>query len=193
MGTSVRVQSGIIMVGSDRPDASAPNAVVPQIQPVYNSPDAIAQSRRPSTLKYMQRSGSPSRVVSTGRVPGRGQEQPLLIFDGDCGFCSTCARWATRHLPPIVQVMPWQELNLETIGLTHDDVAKAVWWRNADGSLFTGHKAIGIALKSCGAGWPFVGHVCVTAPTSWAARAMYGLISKYRHRLSGGTPACKIP
>ncbi|NDH76279.1 MAG: DUF393 domain-containing protein, partial [Actinobacteria bacterium] len=42
----------------------------------------------------------------------------LLIFDGDCGFCTTSAGWIERRLPDDVRVAPWQILDLEQYGLT---------------------------------------------------------------------------
>ena len=45
--------------------------------------------------------------------PGR----PLLIFDGDCAFCTTSARAWQRWLH-LEHVEPWQFLELEPLGVT---------------------------------------------------------------------------
>ena len=41
----------------------------------------------------------------------------MLVFDGDCGFCTASARWATAGASGVL-TRPWQTLDLTTIGLT---------------------------------------------------------------------------
>ena len=48
-----------------------------------------------------------------GRNPVRGgtldaMSEALIIYDGDCGFCSASARWLRRHVQPRAQLVPWQ-------------------------------------------------------------------------------------
>ena len=52
----------------------------------------------------------------------------LLIYDGECGFCTRWARWAKVRLPSHVRVEPWQVLELEALGLTRQEVEAAVCW-----------------------------------------------------------------
>lgn len=55
----------------------------------------------------------------------------MLVFDGDCGFCSRYAYWIAARLPADVEVVPWQTIDdLEAIGLTERDVECAAWWVN---------------------------------------------------------------
>jgi predicted DCC family thiol-disulfide oxidoreductase YuxK len=37
-------------------------------------------------------------------------EGNLLIFDGDCAFCSSCVRAAGRVLPGELRAIPWQRV-----------------------------------------------------------------------------------
>ena len=32
----------------------------------------------------------------------------MLVFDGDCGFCTSSARWIEARLPDDVAVVAWQ-------------------------------------------------------------------------------------
>ena len=46
---------------------------------------------------------------------------PVLVYDGDCAFCSTSARFAARWLrrsPADYAIEPWQRLDLAALGLT---------------------------------------------------------------------------
>ncbi len=118
--------------------------------------------------------------------------RPLLIFDGDCGFCTTCATWAGRRLQG-VDVVPGQRVDVAAHGLTARDVSAAAWWVDERGRVYRGHRAIGKALEACGGWWRAVSWPCLHPPFSWAAWAGYCLVARFRHRLPGATPACRVP
>lgn len=118
--------------------------------------------------------------------------RPLLIFDGDCGFCTSCAMWAQRRLRD-ADVLPGQRLDVAAHGLTARDVSAAAWWIDGEGRVHRGHRAIGKALQACGRWWWLVSWACLVPPFSWVAGAAYGLIARFRHRLPGATPACRVP
>jgi len=117
----------------------------------------------------------------------------LLVFDGDCGFCTTSARWIERRLPETVDVAPWQDLELDGIGLTRDDVVSAAWWIDDSGRCHRGHMAVGHSLRAAGGLWGLLGRLIITPPVSWAARPAYWLVARYRYRLPGATDACRLP
>jgi len=117
----------------------------------------------------------------------------LLVFDGDCGFCTTAARWIERRLPESAPVKPWQSLDLQEFGLTLDDATSAAWWIDNSGQSHRGHMAIGHALRAVGGFWGVVGRVIIVPPFSWLGRPVYWLVAKYRYRLPGATDACRLP
>jgi predicted DCC family thiol-disulfide oxidoreductase YuxK len=122
------------------------------------------------------------------------EEAPLLIFDGDCSFCSSSARWITARWHGPHQATAWQHLStdrLERLGLTLDDVRLAAWWIDADRGRSRGHLAIARALQAAD-GWPsIVGRLLLVPPFRWLAACAYPLLARWRHRLPGGTPACR--
>jgi len=117
--------------------------------------------------------------------------RPLLLFDGDCGFCTACATWAQRRLRD-ADVLPGQRVDVAPYGLTARDVSAAAWWIDGAGHVDRGHRAIGRALQACGGWWRVAGWMCLTRPFSWVARGGYALVARFRHRLPGSTPACRI-
>jgi len=121
-------------------------------------------------------------------VPAAG----LLVFDGDCGFCTTSARWIERRLPDDVDVEPWQSLDIEALGLSQHDVTTAAWWVSGDGSLHRGHLAIAESLAASSGAWHFVGVAMRVPPLRWIGKPVYALVAKYRYRLPGSTDACRI-
>lgn len=118
--------------------------------------------------------------------------QVLLIFDGDCAFCTSSAGWIERRLPDDVRVAPWQILDLEVYGLTEQDVTTAAYWIDDAGRAHRGHLGIGRSLIAAGGIRAVVGRLVVTPPVSWIAKPVYALIARYRHRMPGATGACRV-
>ncbi len=116
----------------------------------------------------------------------------MLIYDGDCGFCTSSAAWIQKRLPDDAAVVPWQEADLATLGLTEHDVTSAAWWVDRDGALHRGHASIGKSLVAAGGLWRPVGWLICHPPVSWLARPVYALVARYRYKLPGSTDACRI-
>jgi predicted DCC family thiol-disulfide oxidoreductase YuxK len=116
----------------------------------------------------------------------------MLIFDGDCSFCTSSAMWIRHRLPSRTRVEPWQRLDIASYGLTEADVMTAAYWVDERGRTFRGHRSIGKALMAVGGAWKPVGALMLVPPFSWLAALTYVIIAKNRHRLPGGTPACKL-
>lgn len=120
-------------------------------------------------------------------------QRSLLVFDGDCAFCTTWVRRLERVLPVVPESQPWQWIDYESLGLSRHDVTHFVWLLLGD-RRFRGHAAFAALLRmQRPVGWRFLGHLLVTPPFSWAAAVGYALIARFRHRLPGGTPACALP
>jgi predicted DCC family thiol-disulfide oxidoreductase YuxK len=119
---------------------------------------------------------------------------PVLVFDGDCGFCTRTAYWVRDRLPEGsgVDVEPWQVLDLPALGLTEQQVTEAAWWVGTDRRPQRGHRAIAGALRAMGGGWAVLGRVLTLPVISLLARAGYWLVARYRYKLPGGTPACRV-
>ncbi|MBV8396244.1 MAG: DUF393 domain-containing protein [Actinobacteria bacterium] len=117
----------------------------------------------------------------------------LLVFDGECGFCTSSARWVSVRWRGDARAVPWQTLDdgdLVAHGLTRAEASAAAWWLEPDGRSFRGHLAIAHALAA-GSGWPArAGRILMVAPVRWLAAPLYALVSRLRRRLPGGTPAC---
>ena len=123
-------------------------------------------------------------------MPAR--ERPVLIYDGDCGFCTTCARFLER-IGPDADIVAWQLTDLAELGLTEEQAADAVQWVAVDGTVRSGHEAIAAVLSSAGRIWRIAGRLIVLPGVSWLAARAYRLTADNRYRLPGGTPACRMP
>jgi len=123
--------------------------------------------------------------------------QPLrpayLIIDGDCGFCtSTANAVVARSTVPIV-AHAWQLTDVTRFGLTEQQTAARVYLVVGD-EKFGGHLAFAYLLF-IQKNWALkaIGWLLTVPPLCWVASLGYALVARFRHRLPGGTPACKMP
>ena len=107
----------------------------------------------------------------------------ILIYDGDCGFCTATARWVERRLSEDYKVVPSQQIDLGAHSLTEDDVARSAWWIGSDGTRWDDHRSIAGALRAMGGPWPAVGRILVLGPISPLARGLYRLVANNRYRI----------
>jgi predicted DCC family thiol-disulfide oxidoreductase YuxK len=117
---------------------------------------------------------------------------PVLIFDGDCGFCTRSAHWIGARLDDAT-ITPYQSIEIADYGLDINDVTSAVYFVDEHGATYRGHLAIGRALIAAGGFWSVVGWLLVTPPIAWIAKPIYALIARNRSKLPGGSDACELP
>ena len=119
------------------------------------------------------------------------RERPVLLFDGDCAFCTNSAHLLER-IGPDADVVAWQLTDLSELGVSEEQAAEAVQWIGADGVVRSGHEAIAAALGTAGWFWRACGRVLTLPGLSWVAGRVYSLVARNRYRLPGGTPACAV-
>jgi predicted DCC family thiol-disulfide oxidoreductase YuxK len=117
--------------------------------------------------------------------------RPVLLFDGDCGFCTRSADWL-RRLNVDADVMPWQFADLAAFGISAEQAKAAVQWVDADGTVRAGHHAIAAALLRGRLPLRILGNLLALPGVSRLAALAYRLVARYRYRLPGGTPACAV-
>jgi predicted DCC family thiol-disulfide oxidoreductase YuxK len=118
---------------------------------------------------------------------------PVLVFDGDCAFCTTWVRRLEAWLPRPPATIPWQWADLGALGLTAQDVHDFAWYLTPKRS-YAGAMAFAALLRAQPrAGLRFAGHLLAFGPVAVVAALGYNAIARYRHILPGGTPACALP
>lgn len=117
--------------------------------------------------------------------------RPVLVFDGDCAFCTKCAQ-ALERIGPDAEIVAWQLTDLAELGITAEQASDAVQWVEGDGAVRSGHEAIAGVLSAAGPVWRVVGRTLKLPGISWLAARAYRVIASNRYRLPGGTPACAL-
>ena len=117
-------------------------------------------------------------------------DRHVLIYDGDCAFCTLWVNRLREWLPRFPEAKTSQSIVIEDYALTPLDVEKFAWYITP-----THHYGGALATSALLRAQPrfalrLLGWLLATPPISWLASGVYALIARYRHKLPGGTPAC---
>ncbi|GAB4081654.1 DUF393 domain-containing protein [Modestobacter muralis] len=118
---------------------------------------------------------------------------PTLVFDGDCAFCTSAVGVARRVPPADVTVVAWQFADLAALGTTAERAQQELLWVDGDGTISGGAAAVARLLRAAGLPLSVLGVLISLPPLRWVAPPVYRLVAANRHRLPGGTPACRMP
>ncbi|MEW1912296.1 DCC1-like thiol-disulfide oxidoreductase family protein [Kitasatospora sp. NPDC085895] len=131
---------------------------------------------------------------------------PVLVFDGDCAFCTSCVTWAERYPRASLssggwQAVPYQYADLAALDagagghglVTEERAGREVLWITPGGRVYGGAQAVARLLMRSGGAWAYAGAVLALPPVRPIAAAVYRWVSRNRHLLPAGTPACAMP
>ncbi len=132
-------------------------------------------------------------VPKTDRVVVQMEQKlPVLVFDGDCGFCTACVKWGFRNLPIMPASVAFQLADLASLGLTLEECQKSVFLVTQTEKL-AGHKAVaGLLLMQPLFGWRFLGSIMNFWLYSPVFALGYRLVVRFRHRLPGASDQCRL-
>ncbi|WP_328541110.1 thiol-disulfide oxidoreductase DCC family protein [Streptomyces sp. NBC_00344] len=119
--------------------------------------------------------------------------QSVLVFDGDCAFCTTSVKFAERYVRPRCEITPWQFTDLGPLGVHEERATYELLWVTPAGAVYGGAQAVAKLLLSAGRGWAVLGALLRLPPLRWMARAVYRIVANNRDRMPGGTPSCALP
>jgi predicted DCC family thiol-disulfide oxidoreductase YuxK len=120
-------------------------------------------------------------------------DRPTFVYDGDCAFCTSCARFIERRIPSRATVVPWQFADLGALGLTVEQCETAVQWVGVDSRVASGPDAIALLLRDAGRMWSPAGWLLQLPPARAVAWPAYRWVARHRHLMPGGTAACALP
>jgi predicted DCC family thiol-disulfide oxidoreductase YuxK len=118
---------------------------------------------------------------------------PVLLYDGDCGFCTQSVRFIERRVPTSAEIVAYQFADLPALGVSEERASHEVVWVTQDGRAYGGAQAVAKLLMDAGKAWRVLGLIGRVPPFRWVAHGLYRLVANNRDRLPGGTPACALP
>jgi len=113
----------------------------------------------------------------------------VLVYDGDCGFCTTSARRVARWSTGSLEVVPWQSADLDALGLTPQQCSSAVQLVEPTGRT-SGGVAVAGALLACRQPYRAAGSLLAWRPMRPLVEGAYAIVAANRHRLPGST--CRV-
>ena len=124
------------------------------------------------------------------RAPARSKG--LLIYDGECGFCTRTAEWLRKRLARDYGVRPWQGIeDLRALGLDEAKVQENAYWVDQHGRRHRGHLAVIAALEASGGLLGSLSRAGRTRPLEPLAAWIYKVVARNRRRLPGATTHCR--
>ncbi|MCX6396073.1 MAG: DUF393 domain-containing protein [Propionibacteriales bacterium] len=118
--------------------------------------------------------------------PLAGRHTGQLVYDADCGFCTRSAAW----IDPAA--VPWHTLDLVAVGVTEQVAGANAGWL-VDGRITRlGAPAIAAALRTRPGAARLLGWLLTVPGIRGLAGVVYPRIAANRHRMPGGTAACRI-
>jgi len=116
----------------------------------------------------------------------RQRKHGQLVYDADCGFCTRSALW----LDP--SAVPWHTLDLAAVGANQDLADNNAGWLDDNKVTAFGADAIAAALRAKPGTARIAGWLLGVPGLRTLAARVYPRIAANRHRMPGGTPACRI-
>lgn len=117
----------------------------------------------------------------------------VLLYDGDCGFCTGWADFGRRRFAPEVRIVPWQSVDPQAYGVPEERLLREVVLveeaghapagPRAEGPPPGGAMAIAGTLRSGNRAGRVLGRALAARPVRRPAAAVYRLVSRNRYRL----------
>lgn len=120
------------------------------------------------------------------RTAGRATDvraRPVLVYDGECGFCRRLVEQAGDRLPADVDYLPLQTAPLTTYGVSLAEARHSVVWVSVEGRLGHGSEAAARLLVASGGAWSLLGRLLLAPPFSFVAAAVYWIVARSRSHL----------
>jgi predicted DCC family thiol-disulfide oxidoreductase YuxK len=118
---------------------------------------------------------------------------PVLIYDGDCAFCSSTVRTLQKLIKNPPKIIPFQFIDTTQFGLTKQQCSEEIKFVDANGLVSGGESAFKKFFFEVGGAWRLLGGVMGLPLIRQISGVIYRWVAKNRFRLPGGTPTCSLP
>lgn len=118
--------------------------------------------------------------------------QQVVIYDGECGFCSKSVTYARTKVAPELVYLSAQQANLADYGLNKTDCEKALQFVSFDKRVYSAERAVIQILKQGNFGYRFLGNLMSLPIIDLLSRFGYRFIARNRARFPGVNGSCQI-
>lgn len=119
--------------------------------------------------------------------------RPAFLFDADCGVCQNGTDAIKSTIAPPVDIVPWQEVDLDEWGIPEQAVHEGPVFVDPDGTFWVGPVGMGRMLRLSRAPYRFVGAVIVAPGIRQVLERIGPWMYSHRDRLPGAGDSCSVP
>ncbi len=116
----------------------------------------------------------------------------VLLYDGDCGFCTASAHFFDDRLHSPAQVRPWRAEDALSHGVSPDEAETEIHFVTTSGSVLGGADAVLAWWRTSPGPWAIPAWILQLPGLVQLTRIGYRLIARHRHALPGATAACSV-
>jgi predicted DCC family thiol-disulfide oxidoreductase YuxK len=109
--------------------------------------------------------------------------QGLLVYDGECAFCTSAVAFMRRRINADVAAVAWQRADLAALGLTEQQCRDAVQYRDSTDRWRSGGRAVAALLRDSRPPWSWLGRLAGVPGLAWAVDRAYEVVARNRGRL----------
>ncbi|MEU2601734.1 thiol-disulfide oxidoreductase DCC family protein [Streptomyces hirsutus] len=118
--------------------------------------------------------------------------RPVLVYDGDCAFCTASVNLARRRLRPRCEIIQWQSADMDSLRIDRKQAEYELLWITPSGVVHGGAQAVARLLLNSPRGWAVPGILLSLPPIRWLAHGVYRIIANNRDHMPGGTLECGL-
>lgn len=135
-----------------------------------------------------------SGIASDGAVASEMPlARPVFLYDGDCGPCDAAITMMRNRIAQAVEFVPYQGADIAALGVSEAEVLTSpvlVW---PDGSHTVGPAAMSGMMMTARNPFRTIGRVMGAPGPRHVLGVLQPIMYRNRHRMPGGTDACRIP
>jgi predicted DCC family thiol-disulfide oxidoreductase YuxK len=134
--------------------------------------------------------GAPSRAPTPAELAAAAARLPLVLYDGDCAFCTAQARRVRRLAAGRLRVEPLQNALVDVPWVAPTEALRALHLVDRDGRGYAGAAAVVRLLRLTR---PLLGLLVLPyhlPGVRWLADRAYAAVAARRYAIAGHTDGC---
>jgi predicted DCC family thiol-disulfide oxidoreductase YuxK len=117
---------------------------------------------------------------------------PIFLFDADCGICETATDRIRQTVAPPVEIVGYQSVDLQSLGVSTTEVEVGPVLVRADGTHVVGPGAMAELLTTARAPYRQAGRVMLLPGIRRVLGTVGPVMYRNKHRLPGVGDSCQV-
>lgn len=118
--------------------------------------------------------------------------RPVFLFDADCGICQTGTDRIRQTIAPAVEIVGYQSVDLEALGVPVADVERGPVLVRANGTHVVGPAAMAELLATARSPYRQAGRAMQLPGIRHALGVIGPVMYRNKHRFPGVSDSCRV-